>query len=508
MDVHDGRKKAIKSSEITLNSDAPQTVPKTITMSLKSQAVSGIKWTTLSTIVTTIVQFLQLFILARLLRPEDFGLMAMVTVIIGFAQAYADLGVSAAIVQRNDATPFELSSLYWLNVISGVLLFTLMCAISPLVASFFHEPLVKPLMVLVSLSFIITPFGTQFQMLLQKHLFFDYLARLDMITSIFGMLIISILAWNGYGVWALVWGALLSTLLGTALLIQIGWRQWPPMFHFKLIDIKGYLSFGLYQMGERTINYFNSRVDQLLIGYLLGAQALGYYSFAFNLVMQPQMRINPILTRVAFPIFSKVQNDIERLQRGYLQLIKMLCITNAPLLFGMVVIAPLAVPIIFGNQWIPAIGVVQILSIYTFIRSIGNPVGSLLLANGRADLGFKWNFALFLFLPPIIFAGANIGGIIGICIALLGLQIIVSFPAYWFLIRPLIGSCAKDYFLAIMKPVSLAVVMAFGVWALSLMSQYSFLMLVIEILAGGILYLLLLWVFDRQFLSDIIALAR
>jgi len=477
-------------------------------MNLKQQAASGVKWSTLSTIVTTIVSTLQLFILARLLKPADFGLMAMVTVVIGFAQAFADLGVSAAIIQRQDASRLELSSLYWLNIMSGMLLFFLMWAIAPLVVQFYHETRIELLIVMVSLTFIISPIGIQFQMLLQKALRFELLALQDIITAILGMLVTCGLAWYGYGVWSLVWGQLCSAMLRSILLIQVGWKEWPPSLHFRLEDLKGYLSFGVYQMGERTMNYFNSRIDQLLIGYLLGAQALGYYYFAFNLVMQPNMRINPILTRVAFPVFSKVQNDAERLQRGYLLLTKFLSTVNAPLLFGIAVVAPLAIPIIFGNQWIPSIVIVQILSLYTFVRTTGNPVGSLLLAKGRADLGFKWNFALFLFIPPIIYTGAKIGGIVGVCVALLCLQIGLSFPNYWFLVRPFVGPCSKNYFLSIMKPVSFAVLMTLCVWGMSLFVKYSLFMLTIEIILGGLIYFLLWWIFERKFLSDVISMAK
>src|SRR5262249_36314737 len=154
---------------------------------------------------------------------------------------------------------------------------------------------------------------------------------------------------------------------------------------------------------ERSINYLSERLDQLLIGTLLGARSLGFYNFAFNLTGRPIWRINPILTRVAFPIFSAVQHDREKLRRGYLRLLSLLTTINAPLLIGLATLAPVAVPLVFGRKWTDSIILIQILSLVTLSRSVGNPIGSLQLAKGRADLGFKWNAFFLLVSVPAIY---------------------------------------------------------------------------------------------------------
>ena len=137
-------------------------------MILKQQAVSGVKWSGVSVGVVTALQFVDLAVLARLLSPSDFGLMGMVMVVFGFAQAFADMGISNAIIHRQDVTKDQLSSLYWLNILSGVIVFCVVCASVPLIVGFFHEPRLNNLLYLTAIIFLITPFGQQFQILLQK----------------------------------------------------------------------------------------------------------------------------------------------------------------------------------------------------------------------------------------------------------------------------------------------------------------------------------------------------
>lgn len=125
----------------------------------------------------------------------------------------------------------------------------------------------------------------------------------------------------------------------------------------------------------------------------MGAQALGFYTLAWNLIIQPLQKLNPIITRVAFPVFAKLQDDNARLKRGYMSTLNILSAMNFPYFFGLAVVAPLLVPVVFGMQWLPSILLMQILCVVGLLRSTGNPIGSLLLAKGRADWGFKWNLA-------------------------------------------------------------------------------------------------------------------
>lgn len=459
-------------------------------MNLKSQAVSGVKWNGVSAGVVTALQFVTLAVLARLLSPSDFGLMGMVMVVIGFSQLFADMGISNAIIYRQDATREELSSLYWLNILAGVVVFFIVCGACPLITAFYHEPRLINLIYLSSLIFLITPFGQQFQILLQKELKFDQLAKIEIISSFANFVSAITLAILGMGVFSLIWGQLAGTSLRVLLLFSWGWNHWRPAFHFSKRNLKGYISFGLYQMGEKAINYFNSNLDYLLIGSLLGAKALGYYTLAYNLVLRPSQRINPVITRVAFPVFSKLQNDIKRLKRGYLKVLRLLSTVNFPLMAGLAVVAPVAVPVIFGEQWLPSIILIQILTLVGLLRSTGNPMGSVLLARGRADLSFKWNLALMVTQIPGLYLGAKLGGTIGVAIAFAILMCIYSVFSYLILIRTMLGPCLHEYIATMWPALWMSGTMAFAVSFLGVFLQDmpELLVLITQILCGMVVY--------------------
>ena len=212
-------------------------------------------------------------------------------------------------------------------------------------------------------------------------------------------------------------------------------------------------------MGERSINYFNSQFDTILIGKLLGTEALGIYTIAKNLVMKPAQIINPIITKVTFPIMAKIQNDTKQLKNIYLKTINYLCSVNFSIYMAIAVLAEPLVLLLFGDNWLESVVILQILSFYFMFRSIGNPIGSLQLAKGRADLGFYWNLGLFLLVPLAIYLGSFFG-LVGVAFALLVLQIFLNFPNWFFMVRPLCGARFKEYFVQIILPLSIACISA------------------------------------------------
>lgn len=473
-------------------------------MTLEAQSKSGIRWAGFSTLSMTLIESIRLLVLALFLSPEDFGLMGMAMVVIGLADAYTDLGISGAIIHRQDATKEQLSSLYWLSILIGFVAFSLMWLCAPLIVLIFQEPRLLPMLQAVAVVFLIAPAGKQFEILLQKELKFDVIAKRDVVASLVGFVVAIVSAVSGFGAWALVHSLVVTVSLRTIFFFVIGWSRYRPHLHYRSSDLRGFLAFGLYQLGERTVNYTSEKLDQLLIGTMLGAQALGFYNFALNLTAYPISRINPIITRVAFPVFAKIQHDTEALKNGYIRLIRVLTTINAPLLFGIAAVAPLAVPMIFGEKWSPSIQLIQVLSFVAFLRCTGNPIGSLQLAKGRADLGFKWNCFLLLVSVPTIYGGIAIGGVAGITVSLLLLQIFLQVPAYLYFIRPLIGNCASDYTAAILKPVFVAGLMALVI--ISFLQWYQSLPPMIELSAkvalGMVIYMSLSLMLNRQAVHD------
>ncbi|MCG9892948.1 MAG: MOP flippase family protein [Thermosynechococcaceae cyanobacterium MS004] len=477
-------------------------------MSTKQQTASGVFWTSISTFTIAVIQFFQLALLARLLEPNDFGLMAMLMVVIGFANAFADMGISNAIIHHQSVSRTQLSSLYWLNILAGIVVCLLVIALSPIIAQFYHEPRLTRLMLWAALIFLITPFGQQFQVLFQKNLKFQLLAVSDVISAIIGFVVSVLAALHGQGVLALIWGQLTTAACRSGLLMFLGWSTWRPSLYLNLRDLGGFVSFGLYQMAERSINYFAWNMDKLLIGRLLGATSLGVYNVAYQLMVRPFMVLNPILTRVAFPVFASIQNDNRRLSRGYIKLSQIIAFANCPIYFCMFALAQPLILLLLGSQWQPAIPVFQILVWLGALYSLGNPLGSLLLAKGRADLGFWINLSGLIVYAIAILVGSQ-WGIMGVTWALLLSNALILIPIDFWIRWVLVKMRPDDYMIRIAPFVLLSTVLMLGMMTIyPVLPGVLWLKLVFSVVFGGMFYLGSTWLFQRQFVLELISVAR
>jgi lipopolysaccharide exporter len=411
---------------------------------LRRRATSGARWTGTSTGLRIATQFVQLAILARLLRVEDFGLMAMVNVVMAFAQTFTDAGVSNAIIHYRDSSREELSSLYWLNVVAGAAVSLLAWISAPLFARIYHQPALVDMVRVVSVVFVIGPMGQQFQSLMERDLRFRRLAVIDTAAMLASALVGIFLALRGYGVWSLVWATVLLTAVKSALLATVGWSTWRPLLRFVPRECRRFVHFGLFQMGERTLSLIGQHLDKIVIGIIMGPGPLGYYELAYRLIARPYQIINPIFTRVAFPVFSAVQKDRDRLRKGYLELMEMLGSVTIPLYVGLFALAPAFIRVQLGPDYAPTIPLLRILCVVGLTWSLTSPAGSLLLACGRADLGFYINALR----TSLIFVGIWIGsrfGLEGIAWALVVVITVVMFPTHVFLRRKLVGMTFAEF---------------------------------------------------------------
>lgn len=358
---------------------------------MKARAVHGVKWTGISTVVVTVTKYARTIILARLLVPRDFGLMAMVTVIVGLGQAFSDMGISLAIIWRQDASEEELSSVYWFNIFTGIVVTAAVAAAAPLVVRFYNEPRLHDLVLWMSPVFLITSIGVPFRMILQKELMFRRIALMEIVSTLVAAAAAVTAAVLQAGVYALVWGAIAEIVMLASLQTALGWKVWRPRAFFRASDLKRYLRFGLFNLGERILNFFQANVDYIILGRFLGGETLGIYMIAYQLVVEPLVKINPVLTRVAFPVFAKRQEEDDVLRRGYCELSRMVAFLTFPALALMAATAQVFIPALFGAKWTPAVSLVQILVILGALRALINPVGSMLYTKGRTDLGFYYN---------------------------------------------------------------------------------------------------------------------
>lgn len=473
-------------------------------MSLTVKARTGVKWTTAAAIVGAITQLLLTSVLAHFLRKKDFGLMAIALFVINFSQLFIDIGISNAIIYKKDVSHNQLSSLYWLNIILGILVFALLFIIAPAAAAFYKEPDLKNVINWVGVTFLIQPFGMQFSTLLRKELRFKEIAIRSIVSKTAGLFVGILLGYYGYGVYALVYSNIAMAIIDTVTLIILGRHVHTPSFFFSYKEIKPFFSFGLFQMGEKFINYINSDIDSMIVGKTLGIDILGIYNIAKSFVLKPFQVVNPILTKVAFPVMAKVQEDITKLKHIYLKMQNVLAFLNFPVFFFMFFYSEAVVLMVFGNKWLDAVTPLRILSIYAMVRSTMNPIGSLQLARGRADQGFYWNLTQCFILIITVFAGSR-WGMLGICYTLLFIQSVLFVFSWKVMVKTLCGATFLEFCSSFWEPLYLSIIPAVFLFPFLyfFFPIHSFISSV-AVLAGYVIVLLFIHLtVNRKFIKEV-----
>lgn len=476
--------------------------------SLKSKAVKSVKHTSLAMILTSILQVLQLIILGRILGPAVFGVIALVQIVIQFAQMYIDMGLSDAIIQKEKISKENLSGLYWFSIMVGLLMCLIMIGAAPLIAMVFQQEELSGLIRMISLSFFILPFGLQFQTIASKQLEFDKISRYEIISSFCGVAVtLSTAVFLSAGAWSLVYGHISSSLIRTIPWVIIGFKnpETRPGLEFSWSGIKEYVLFGAYRLGTTTINFVNTKIDQILIGIMMGPQVLGFYSMAMNLIMQPIQKLNPMINRVAFPVFSQIQNDRRRLQKGYLFIIKLIMAINAPIYAGLAVLAPYVIPLLLGEEWADIAIVVQILCVYALFRALGNPSGSLLIAVGKVKWSFYWQLFQLFIIPVVLYFSTLTGSIVMVALSLTLLRFILFFVNYAIRLRFVIGDCLlqmlKSIFLPVGHSLLMIAILQFAISRMGILTDVN--IILINLPAGIIIYMLLILIFQKDLVNEI-----
>jgi len=417
-------------------------------MSLKGQVLLGLKWTSSSTIILAVVAILKISILARFLEKSDFGLMALITFVLSFMSLFSDMGLSTAILHKQQINRKTYASLYWFNLFFCFCLYGLLWLITPVISNFYQEPQLSFLIPLLGLNIILSGIGLQFKTIETKHLLFKDIGIIEITAAMISLIIAIWLAMNNFGILSLVYSALVQYTLSNLLFLIIGLRKYGLLLHFKLSETLPFLKIGVFQVGSQLANYINRDFDIILIGKLFSTDILGGYNLAKQLVFRPAQVINPILVKVASPTLAKFQDDIKALKKNYLRLVSIVSSINIPVYIVIILFAPLIVQIMYGQGFENIIILVRILCLYMIFRAIGNPIGSLVIATGRTDLEFYWNLINVLVMPIFIFIGAK-QGIVEVTISLTLAMLVLFIPSWYFLVNKMTNASLKEYVKAI-----------------------------------------------------------
>lgn len=426
-------------------------------MSLRARTFSAGRWTALSALLRALLQILQTVVLARLLTPADFGVMAIVGALLVVIGLFADFGISRALIYFEDVSPEARSSLFWLNLAFALALALGLAALAPVLATLYGEPALAPALLAASPLFVLIAAGQQFCVLAEKELRFAPLAVNEIAAALAGFVAALVLALRGAGVYALIGGSLVTAALVSLLAwlrLSTGLR---PRFRLRLDEVRPYLRYGANLVGENVANTLLRQADVFVGGFVAPPAALGVYSVPRDLSFKLAAAVNPIITRVGFPVMARLQSDRVALRSVYMQTLRMTTSVNFPVYVALGVFAPDIVVLLYGPRWVEAGAFLRVFAGWGLLRSVGSPVGFLLFAVGKARLAYLWNVALLLLGTPLLVLGALAGGLPGLAWALLAMQVLLLLPAWRLLVRPACGVALGDYLRVLALPLTLAV---------------------------------------------------
>ncbi|MDQ6596145.1 MOP flippase family protein [Bacillus salipaludis] len=480
---------------------------------IRRELHKGIKWTGISTLLITGIQIFQFAILGKIMSISQFGLVGMLTTIVVFAQIVLDLGLGSAVIQKEEVHKRTLSTLFWLNLMMGLGVCLVLFFTSPFLANYFHRKDLTDLIKILAMMFLIAPIGQQSQYLMQKELRFNMLGAIEAAATIISFFTLVILIFMISPIKAFVISQVVLYGLKGILYFICYQRVWRPSLVFDLSECRSFLSFGAFQLFSRIVNRIGSNIDVILIGRFMGAEALGVYNLVYQIVTIPVLKINPIITRVAFPVFSKNQQSHTALNDGFLHMTKLLSLVTFPLLMGLTAVSNVFIPAIFGEKWMDAVPILQIMSIVGILRVLMNPNGSIILAKGKANIAFYWDLGvLVLYGLSLNFAVAS--NSLKVVAWTYVMVSIVNFLIGRWLLTWLIQLQWKHYLKTIMVPLLFSILITAIAYVTKVFSALFFqttaiLPLTISVgFSAGVYLLLLLKVYPNYFLRIVNKLAR
>jgi PST family polysaccharide transporter len=390
---------------------------------LRQAAARGFFWSAVETAGGQLFAFAVFLILARLLTPADFGLVALAMVYIRVVQEPFDEGLADAVIQRRELEPAHVDSAFWLSLGAALAIAVATAFLAGPVAGLLGEPRLAPIILALSVSFPLVGLRSVQQALLRRHLRFRLLAMRTLSATIVGGMVGVAMAWAGFGVWSLVAQRIVTGVVAVAVLWKVS--DWRPGLRISFAHLADLAAFSLTRGGTRVLQFGARRIPDLLIGYLLGPVALGYFAVGQRLVQSVNRLLTLAISKVALPSFARLQAEPERILRAFYLVTRMSSLVGFPAFLGLAVLGPRLVPVVFGPQWAASVPVMQLLAILGFTQCVGHFNTTVMAALGKP----QWQLALSVLnivLTVILMPLAAPYGIAAVTLAYLSKSLVLS----------------------------------------------------------------------------------
>lgn len=473
-----------------------------MTENLKHKTVSGVMWSAIERFSLQGVQFVMQLVMARLLLPSDYGMIAMLTIFLQIAQAFIDSGFTNALIQKKDRTEVDYSTVFYFNIIIALLFYCILFVSAPLIAKFYNMPDLILVMRVMALSLIILSFSAVHKTKLTIEINFKIQSKITLIAAgISGIIGVGIAYW-GYGVWALVYQSILNAML-TTILFNCFYR-WKPLKTFSMKSFKRLFSFGSKLLVSGLIHTVYYNLYGIVIGKRFSAAELGYYTRAEQFAILPSYNLSAIITRVTFPILSSIQDDNERLASTYRKYIRLSSYLIFPLMVGLASLANPLVDLFLTEKWNGTVALLQILCFDWMFDHLSGINLNLLYVKGRSDLALRLEIIKKIIAITILLASIPLG-IIGMCLGRVLYSLIATYANTYYT-NSLIGLSFRTQLKDIIPYLILSLAMGGVVYATTYLGLSNIIQLIIGITIGILFYISISYIFKITSLKVLLQL--
>jgi O-antigen/teichoic acid export membrane protein len=440
--------------------------------SLKQKAVRAAGWLAFAKVVGQGFQFCITITLARLLAPKDYGLIALAALITEFLRNFNELGLGTSVVQMKEVEDRVLHSLFWFSLAISTGIYLVSCLLAPVAEWYFRAPGLSMVFRVLALTLIIGSLKTVPAAMMVRSVDFKRISISETLAFFASGSTSITLAYLGYGVWALVFGALAYDVCNMFLVFF--WQPWRPRLAFERDKVREMLHFGVTVTGSRLLFNAYQEADNFVVGRVLGPISLGFYSMSFRLARLPVEKISAVVNNIAFPVFSRVQDDLPLLRGYYLKVARLISMLTFPLMVGGIVLAPDLIGVVLTAKWAPSVLAFQILSASAILQSVYTINGHVLTARGQVKKLFRYQLLAVVALPLAFFIGTR-KGINGVALGWLCVEPLLMVYMFSMVFRE-IGVGLAEYARTLMPATvgaagMAAAVLAFQRWAAPLLAH-------------------------------------
>lgn len=480
-------------------------------MGLARRTIRGVAWAYTVFFSARFATLITTAILARLLIPDDFGLIGFSLLFLNFVEATRDFGVKDALIYNDERLEDTADTAFWLNIAIGVLQYALAFIVAPLSKNFIADDRIVIMIRLMSLTFILNAFGNTHDGLLQKELQFRRRYVPNLYSSIIKGVISVILAMSGAGVWSLVAGHIIGSAVRTTVIWNL--KPWRPRFRFHRDRARALWNYGVYILLFNLLAVGLEQADQLFIGTLLGERQLGYYTIAARIPEMVIANFSLVLTTVLFPTYAKMKNDIPQLIQGMMTTTRYTAFFTIPAGFGLAAIAPELVTVAFGEKWEPAVIILQVLAFLGMTATLPWSIGDVFKAIGRPDISTKLLVVEALYAFPFIWLFASQTREAAMVSFANFLSIVVGAILRFIIVSRFLKFSVWDFAKIFASPFIAAITMfaAVSVWREVASSLPALIILSVSVIIGAVVYPAIMFLLEkdelmqtRDFLSEMI----